>query len=147
MGSFIAGLVTGLLLGVSGTFLLFIAALAFTGESSSALSRQSYRSFVLITAALVILAGAAHILKLDKTSSLLLLLLAVLAIAKQSGLVNGLIASAIAAVSLSVLFFPPIGSLAIKGPGDRLALALFLLIATLGSRFIGERCASSIKSR
>ena len=147
MDSFIAGLVTGLLLGVSGTFLLLVASVAFSAEGSFALSLQSSRSFVYMTAAIVILAGTVHILKLDKTSSLILLMLAVLAISRQGGLVNGLVASAIAAVCLSVWFFPPIGSLMIKGPSDRLALALFLLTATLGSRLIGEREASSVKRR
>ena len=69
---------------------------------------------------------------------MLLLLLAVLGISKMEGLVNGLIATAIAAVMLA-WFLPPGGSMSIKSSSDRLALALFLLIATLGSRFLGRR--------
>jgi hypothetical protein len=84
MEGFISGLTIGLLVGVSGTFLLVVGRLAFSYEDFSALSRLLYRSFVFITAALVVLAGIAHTMKLGKTSSLLLLFLAVLAIARHS---------------------------------------------------------------
>lgn len=70
---------------------------------------------------------------------MLLLLLAVLVVSKLEGLVNGLIATAIAALILGFWFFPPVGTMAIKSSSDRLALALFLLIATLGSRLMGRR--------
>ena len=69
---------------------------------------------------------------------MLLLLLAVLAISKLEGLLSGLIATAIAAMILG-WDFPPIDSLAVKSSSDRLALALFLVIATLGSRLLGRR--------
>ena len=69
---------------------------------------------------------------------MLLLLLAVLAVSKLEGLLNGLIATAIAALILA-WFFPPDRSLMVRSSSDRLALALFLLIATLGSRLIGRR--------
>ena len=69
---------------------------------------------------------------------MLLLLLAVLAISKLEGLLSGLIATAIAALILG-WDFPPIDSLAVKSSSDRLALALFLVIATLGSRLLGRR--------
>ena len=74
---------------------------------------------------------------------MLLLLVAVLAVSKLAGLVNGLIAAAIAALILGVWFFPPVGSLMVKSSSDRLALALFLLIATIGSRLIGRRESSA----
>jgi len=70
---------------------------------------------------------------------MLLLLLTVLAVSKLEGLLSGLIATAIAALILTFWFFPPFGSLMIRSSSDRLALALFLLIATLGSRMIGGR--------
>jgi len=69
---------------------------------------------------------------------MLLLLLAVLAISKLEGLLSGLIATAIAALILG-WDFPPIDSLAVKSSSDRLALALFLVIATLGSRLLSRR--------
>ncbi len=75
---------------------------------------------------------------------MLLLLLAVLAVSKLEGLLNGLIATAIAALILVFWFFPPVGSAMIKSSSDRLALALalFLLIGTLGSRLLGRRESS-----
>jgi len=74
---------------------------------------------------------------------MLLLLLAVLAVSKLEGLLNGLIATAIAALLLAWLF-PPDGSLMIRSSSDRLALALFLLVATVGSRLIGRRESSAL---
>jgi len=75
---------------------------------------------------------------------MLLLLLEVLAVSRLEGLLNGLIATAIAALILVFWFFPPVGSVMIKSSSDRLALALFLLLGTLGSRLLGrqERPAS-----
>jgi len=75
---------------------------------------------------------------------MMLLLLAVLAVSKMQGLLNGLIATAIAALILAFWFLPPLGTMMIRSSSDRLALALFLLIATLGSRLIGrqEKAAS-----
>jgi K+-sensing histidine kinase KdpD len=143
---FISGLTIGLVVGVSGTLMLILGSAAFYGEGSSAMGRLSIRSFGLITAALVSLAWTGHMTKIGKASSLLLLLLAVLAIARYAGLVYGFVASAIAAISLAVCSFPPIGSLTIAKPHDRVALTLFLLVATLGSRFFGERGTSSNKS-
>lgn len=67
---------------------------------------------------------------------MLLLLFAVLGVSKLEGLLNGLIATAVATFILAYWFFPPDGLL-IRSSSDRLALALFLLIATLGSRLIG----------
>jgi K+-sensing histidine kinase KdpD len=83
-------------------------------------------------------------MNIGKDASMLLLLLAVLAVSKLEGLLNGLIATAIAALILA-WFFPPDGSLMIKSSSDRLALALFLLVATVGARLIGRRESSALK--
>ena len=72
---------------------------------------------------------------------MLMLLFAVLAISKLEGLLNGLIATGIAAFVLAYSFFPPAGVL-IRSSSDRLALAMFLLIATLGSRMVGSKQSS-----
>ena len=74
---------------------------------------------------------------------MLLLLLTVLAVSKLEGLLNGLIATAIAALILVFWFFPPVSSVLVRSSSDRLALALFLLIATLGSRMLGRRESSA----
>jgi K+-sensing histidine kinase KdpD len=138
MGSYIAGLVTGCMLGVSGTLLLLFLGLSLSGQFSTLSKTNSPRGYVYSAAVLIAVSGIAYLLKLDKESAMLLLLLAVLAVAKQGGLVHGLVASAMASLMLSFLFMPPVGSLFVKGPDDRLALALFLLIAALGSRLIGQ---------
>lgn len=77
-------------------------------------------------------------MNIGKDASMLLLLLAVLVVSKFEGLLSGLIATAIAALILVFGFFPPVGSAMVKSSSDRLALALFLLIATLGSRVLGR---------
>ena len=99
---------------------------------------------LLSTIVLLCIAAFCHRLNIGKDASMLLLLLAVLAISKLEGLLSGLIATAIAALILVFWFFPPVGTMLVKSSSDRLALALFLLIATLGSRLIGrqERSAS-----
>jgi two-component system sensor histidine kinase KdpD len=76
---------------------------------------------------------------IGKDASMLLLLLAVLAVSKMEGLLNGLIATATAALILVFWFFPPVGTAMIKSSSDRLALALFLIIGTLGSRLLGRQ--------
>jgi len=76
---------------------------------------------------------------------MLMLLLAVLVISRLEGLLNGLIATAIGALILAWIF-PPDGSVMIKSSSDRLALALFLLIATLGSRLLARRESSAPQS-
>lgn len=81
-------------------------------------------------------------MSIGKDASMLLLLLVVLGVSKLEGLVNGLIATAIAALILILWFFPPAGSAMIRSSSDRLALALFLLIATLGSRLLARPAGS-----
>ncbi len=74
---------------------------------------------------------------------MLLLLLVVLAISKLEGLLNGFIATAVAAYTLAFWFFPPNDTLGIRSLSDRLALALFLLIAIVGSRMVGRQTNSA----
>jgi len=139
MGGFTAGLVTGCLLGVCGTFLLLSIGTAFSGDAARMVSVRSLPKTILSAVALFCIAVFCHRLNVGKDAFVLLLLFAVLAVSKLEGLVNGLIATVIAGAILGFWFFPPIGSLMIKSSSDRLALALFLLMATLGSRLIGRR--------
>jgi K+-sensing histidine kinase KdpD len=139
MGGFTAGLVAGCLLGVCGTFFLLSVGVAFSGDGVHVFRVRSLPGTILSTFVLLCIAAGCHQLNIGKDASMLLLLLAVLAVSKLGGLMNGLIATAIAALILCFWFFPPTGSLVIKSSSDRLALALFLLIATLGSRIIGQR--------
>lgn len=137
MGGFTAGLVTGCLLGVCGTFLLLSVGVAFSVDRARVFHVRSLPGTLLSTIVLLFIAAFSHRLSIGKDASMLLLLLAVLAVSKLEGLLNGLIATAIAALILA-WFFPPDGSLMVRSSSDRLALALFLLIATLGSRLIGR---------
>jgi two-component system sensor histidine kinase KdpD len=144
MGGFTAGLIAGCLLGVCGTFLMLSIGAAFSADRARVFRVRSLPGTLLSTIVLLCTAAFCHRLNIGKDASMLLLLLAVLAISKLEGLLSGLIATAIAALILVFWFFPPVGTLLVKSSSDRLALALFLLIATLGSRLIGrqERSAS-----
>jgi two-component system sensor histidine kinase KdpD len=117
---------------------------AFSADRARVFRVRSLPGTLLSTIVLLCIAAFCHRLNIGKDASMLLLLLAVLAISKLEDLLSGLIATAIAVLILVFWFFPPVGSMLVKSSSDRLALALFLLIATLGSRLIGrqERSAS-----
>jgi len=138
MGGFTAGLIAGCLLGVCGTFLMLSIGAAFSADRARLFRFRSLPGTLLSTIALLFIAAICNRLNVGKDASMLLLLLAVLAVSKLEGLLSGLIATAIAALLLAWVF-PPAGSILVKSSSDRLALALFLLIATLGSRMIGRR--------
>ena len=138
MGGFTAGLIAGCLLGVCGTFLMLSIGAAFSADRARLFRFRSLPGTLLSTIALLFIAAICNRLNIGKDASMLLLLLAVLAVSKVEGLLSGLIATAIAALILAWVF-PPAGSILVKSSSDRLALALFLLIATLGSRVIGRR--------
>ncbi len=143
MGSFTAGLIAGCLLGVCGTFFLLSVGAAFSGEGARIFRLRSIPGTLLSTIALLFIAAICHRMNVGKDASILLLLVTVLAVSKLEGLLNGLIATAIASLILIVWFFPPDGSLLVKSSSDRLALALFLLLATFGSRLVGGRARSA----
>lgn len=138
MGGYTAGLVTGCLLGVCGTFLLLTLGIAFSAERARLFRVRSVPGTLLSTILLLLIATFCHRMNIGKDASMLVLLLAVMCISKVEGLINGLIATVISSFILAFWFFPPNG-LAIQSSSDRLALALFLLIATLGTRMIDRR--------
>jgi K+-sensing histidine kinase KdpD len=142
MGGFTAGLVTGCLLGVCGTFMLLTLGTAFSSERTRLFRIHSIPGTLLSTVALLLVTAFCHRMNVGKDASMLFLLLAVLCISRVEGLINGLIATVISSFALAFWFFPPVG-LAIRSSSDRLALALFLLIATLGSRMVGRQQRSS----
>jgi K+-sensing histidine kinase KdpD len=111
---------------------------AFSPDGSRLLHVRSVPGTVLSSIALLLIAGFCHHMAIGKDASMLMLLFAVLAVSKLEGLLNGLIATGIAAFVLAYWFFPPAGVL-IRSSSDRLALAMFLLIATLGSRMVGSK--------
>jgi K+-sensing histidine kinase KdpD len=138
MGGFTAGLVTGCLLGVCGTFVLLTLGTAFSVERARYFRVRSVPGTILSTIVLLLIAVFCRRMNIGNDASMLILLLAVLCISKVEGLINGLIAAVISAFLLAFWFFPPVG-LAVRSSSDRLALALFLLIAALGSRVIGRQ--------
>jgi K+-sensing histidine kinase KdpD len=142
MGGFTAGLVTGCLLGVCGTFMLLTLGTAFSSGRTRLFRIHSIPGTLLSTVALLLVTAFCHRMNVGKDASMLFLLLAVLCISRVEGLINGLIATVISSFALAFWFFPPVG-LAIRSSSDRLALALFLLIATLGSRMVGRQQRSS----
>jgi two-component system, OmpR family, sensor histidine kinase KdpD len=139
MGGFTTGLVAGCLLGVCGTFLLLSLGAAFSVERARVFRLRSLPGTLLSTIVLLCIAAFCHRLAIGKDASMLLLFLAVLAVSKMEGLLNGLIATVTAALILVFWFFPPVGTAMIKSSSDRLALALFLIIGTLGSRLLGRQ--------
>jgi K+-sensing histidine kinase KdpD len=114
---------------------------AFSADASRLLRVRSLPGAILSSIALLLIAAFCHRMGIGKDASMLLLLFSVLAVSKLEGLLNGLVATALAAFVLAYWFFPPAGIL-IKSSSDRLSLALFLLIATLGSRMIGRKESS-----
>src|ERR1700739_3743229 len=123
MGGFTAGLVTGCLLGVCGTFLLLTLGTAFSSERARLFRVRSIPGTILSTVVLLLIAAICHRMNVGKDASMLFLLLAVLCISRVEGLMNGLIATVISSFTLAFWFFPPAG-LSIKSSSDRLALAL-----------------------
>ena len=143
MGGFTAGLVAGCLLGVCGTFILLSLGAAFSVERARVFHVRSLSGTLLSTIVLLCLTAFCHRMSIGKDASMLLLLLAVLVVSRLEGMLNGLIATTIAALILVFWFFPPVGTAMIRSSSDRLALALFLLLGALGSRLLGRRESSA----
>ena len=139
VSSFVAGLITGCVIGVSGTALLLLFVATLTDGYSNRMYELSLRGIACAAVALLAVTGLSYTLKLDKAGAILLLSLSVLVIAKLGGFRYGIGASVVAAVLLSFLFLPPIGSLWVIGSDNRLALVLFLLSTIAGSRLIGGK--------
>jgi|SRR5665213_1240441 len=142
MGGFTAGLVTGCLLGVCGTFILLTLGTAFSSDRARYFRVRSVPGTILSTIVLLLIAVFCRRMNIGKDACMLILLLTVLCISKIEGLISGLIATVISAFLLAFWFFPPVG-LAIRSSSDRLTLALFLLLATIGSRIIGRQQKSA----
>ena len=131
MSSFLAGMITGSLIGVVVTLLvLMIIAGAKRSESAPA-GQVPNRKVFLAAIVLLGVCGVCYTFNLEK-SALLALLLSVLLLAKLGGSKRGIVVAGIAAVMLA-WFLPPNGSLTVTGLDNRLALALFVLGTVVGS--------------
>jgi len=129
---FAAGLVLGCLLGVAATLgiLLFVASLP--REDTHSASRLSFSGLAIAVSAMLAIAWAAHQMKLRDGSLALLLLLIILVTSRLRGLRTALVASAFAALILTIVF-PPLWSLRVTQPRDQLLLLLFIISCALGS--------------
>ena len=131
MSSFLAGLITGSLIGVVVTLLVLMIVSGAKGPENTSEGQVPNRKVFLAAVLLLAICGICYTFDLEK-SALLALLLSVLLIAKLGGSKRGIAAAGIAAVMLA-WFLPPNGSLAVTGLDNRLALALFVLGTVVGS--------------
>ena len=131
MSSFLAGLITGSLIGVVSTLLVLMIVAGMKVPDSVSASKVPNRKIFLATLVLLGVCGVCYTFNLEK-SALLALLLSVLLLAKLGGSRRGIAAAGIAAVLLA-WFLPPNGSLSVMGLDNRLALALFILGTVVGS--------------
>ncbi len=131
MSSFLAGLITGGLIGVILTLLVLMIIAGAKGRDSASTDQVPNRKVFLAALALLAVCGVCYTLDLEK-SALLALLLSVLLLAKLGGSRRGIVVAGIAAVMLA-WFLPPNGSLSVSGLDNRLALALFVLGTVVGS--------------
>jgi K+-sensing histidine kinase KdpD len=138
MISFVSGVATGCLIGVSVTLLLLLLP-PLSSYHDDGINDISPRRLVLAAVALFVVFGLSHALKLDMAAAVLLVLLIVRVIVQLGGIRIGLAASVIAAVVIAFRYLPPIGSIRIAQPNDRFVLILFLLIAVFGTRFVEKR--------
>jgi hypothetical protein len=131
MSSFLAGLITGCLVGVVVTLLVLMIVSGVKGPENIAAGQVPNRKVFLVALGLLGVCGVCYTLDLEK-SALLALLLSVLLIAKLGGSKRGIASAGIAAVLLA-WFLPPTGSFTVSGLDNRLALALFVLGTVVGS--------------
>ncbi len=131
MSSFLAGLITGSLIGIVVTLLVLMIASGIKGPANASAGHVPNRKVFLAAIVLLAVCGVCYTLNLEK-SALLALFLSVLLLAKLGGSRRGIAAAGIAAVLLA-WFLPPNGSLAVNGLDNRLALALFVLGTVVGS--------------
>ena len=131
MSSFLAGLITGSLIGIVVTLLVLMIASGIKGPANASAGQVPNRKIFLAAIVLLAVCGVCYTLNLEK-SALLALLLSVLLLAKLGGSRRGIAVAGIAAVLLA-WFLPPNGSLSVNGLDNRLALALFVLGTVVGS--------------
>ena len=131
MSSFLAGLITGCLIGVVVTLLVLMIVAGIRDPETSVAGKVPHRKILLAALVLFGVCGICYTFDLEK-SALLALFLSVLLLARLGGSKRGIAAAGIAAVLLA-WFLPPNGSLAVMGLDNRLALALFILGTVVGS--------------
>jgi len=135
MFSYMAGVATGCLIGVWATIILLLVVGALPDRVPRFTQQISATAVAPALAMVLALAAGCYYFHLGKNASVLLMLLAVLAVAEFTEFTTSLVVSAAAAIVVAFAFLSP-GTLRIERPKDRLLLALFLLAATFGVRLI-----------
>ena len=138
MSGFAEGVATGLLVGVSGSFLLLLLVGALTESRPGRATHLSLLRLACVATGVFVIFFLSHILGIPKDALMLFLLLCVIATAKFLGATYGLFASAFAALGLSWIL-PPDGSLRVSSSSDRLSLALFIFVTIAASRLMGKQ--------
>jgi K+-sensing histidine kinase KdpD len=138
VGGFAAGVATGLLVGVIGTFLLLLVVGVLTSERTEKRSELSVLKLGYVSAVVLAVFVVCHLYRIPDNALMLLLLLTVVAISRLGGVAYGFTASSLAATML-VWTLPPEGTLRVSSPEDRLAVALFIIVSIFTSRVIGRR--------
>jgi K+-sensing histidine kinase KdpD len=148
MTGFLAGLVTGCLVGVTVTIVLLLFAATWLSESQQQPAESSLRGIAAASLIILSLCGFCYALHLPKPVVMILLLSAVFLIADQLEILTALIVAGLSTLMLTLLFLPPIRSIRILHAGDRLSLAAFLLVSVVGCRLIcGRRLQEAARSR
>lgn len=133
MSGFVAGMISGCVIGAVITLLLLLVVASFQKQekTSPTPSRSSQRMAFAASLILLAIGAVSYGLDLEK-SALLAMLLAVLLVAKLGGSKRGIVAACIAALIVA-WFLPPYGSFWVSGLDNRIALALFVLGTFVGS--------------
>lgn len=136
MFTFWSGLIIGYAIGAAVMCALFFFLTAIPDDfPSQATKRSSFYGFFVALIFVVAVASVARYLPLHKAIVTLLFVVLVLAIARIKGLVAGLTASAFAGFAL-LYTLPPSGSLLAANADDRVLVILFVLSASLASRWV-----------
>jgi hypothetical protein len=99
-------------------------------------------SLEALVLASVILAGGANVLlhtRLLTCVVMVSLLTATFSVARRAGLLASLVASGLGGLMLSLLFFPPVGSIQIARAEDQVSMTLFMLISIAGLPLVSGR--------
>jgi K+-sensing histidine kinase KdpD len=148
MTGFLAGLVTGCLVGVTLTIVFLLFAATWLVEPQQQPAESSLRGIAAASLIILSLCGLSYALHLPKGVVMILLLSAVFLIADQLEILTSLIAAGLSTIMLTILFLPPIRSIRILHAGDRLSLAAFLLVSVVGCRLIcGRRLQEVTRGR
>jgi K+-sensing histidine kinase KdpD len=131
MSGFLAGMISGCIIGAVITLLLLLIVSGAQGKERNPPRQVSQRKVFVAALILLAVGGACYSMDLEK-SALLALLLSVLLVAKLGGSKRGIVAACIA-VLIVAWFLPPYHSLWVSGLDNRIALILFILGTFVGS--------------